>query len=295
MIERHFVKRAQDRPRSRYIPVRLDDGRQCGGRRRFIYAPGAPWRSASIFAITRDTFLSRPEFPDYGYLKSLRATACNAPNEKHPTFDPLPQIPKMSVGNGGRFIEFERVKDWWGGNRPVAGGRNNFDVIRNEYYCDRGVAFEGFTAKNCLFREEFTARVWTSRYHFPAVRDERVEGEIVPGDTPSGARDWFINTPRRVQGSAGPQGARLRLRLEWSNKSTIHGLCQGTHSVFQSSDMTDPGKPSADELELLGPLRGKVPDEVFGAACAGGLRRLAAGPAGIWEPAIATRRGLATA
>jgi microcin C transport system substrate-binding protein len=205
-------------------------------------------------------------------------------------------MPKMSVGNSWRFIEFERVKDCWGGNRPVAGGRNNFDVIRNDYYRDRDVAFEGFTAKNYLFREEFTAGVWTSRYHFPAARDERVKGEIVPGDTPSGARGWFINTPRRVQGSAAPQGARLRLRLEWSNKSTIHGFCQGTHSVFQNSDMTDQGKPSADELKLLGPFRGESPGR--------GVRRLLVPEASdgsgqhlpaFGEPAIATSRGLATA
>ena len=34
--------------------------------------------------------------------------------------------------------------------------------------------------------------------------------------------------------------------------------------MFQNSDMTAEGKPGADELALLEPFRGKVPDEVFG-------------------------------
>src|SRR5262249_25437171 len=71
----------------------------------------------------------------------------------------------------GRFIEYDRVKDWWGADLPIARGQNNFDVLRYEFYRDRDVAFEGFTAKNYLFREEFTSRIWATRYDFPAIRD----------------------------------------------------------------------------------------------------------------------------
>ena len=74
----------------------------------------------------------------------------------------------------GRFIEFDRVKDWWGADLPVARGLFNFDTIRYEYYRDREVGFEGFTAKNYLFREEFTSRTWATRYNFPAFTDGRV-------------------------------------------------------------------------------------------------------------------------
>src|SRR6266567_8370936 len=54
----------------------------------------------------------------------------------------------------GRHIEYERVKEWWGADLPVARGQNNFDIVRYEYYRDREVAFEGFTARSYLFREE---------------------------------------------------------------------------------------------------------------------------------------------
>src|SRR5947209_18172013 len=84
----------------------------------------------------------------------------------------------------GRHIEYERVKDWWGADLPVARGQNNFDILRYEYYRDREVAFEGFTAKSYLFREEFTSRTWATRYDFPAIRDGYVKRNVIPDDTP---------------------------------------------------------------------------------------------------------------
>src|SRR5229473_4601256 len=85
----------------------------------------------------------------------------------------------------GRYIEYERVKDWWGTDLPAARGQNNFDVIRYEYYRDRDVAFEGFTSKSYLFREELVSRVWATRYDFPAIREGRVKRDVIPDHTPS--------------------------------------------------------------------------------------------------------------
>ena len=46
-----------------------------------------------------------------------------------------------------RYIEFERVKDWWAADLPVSRGSYNFDIVRYEFYRDRDVAFEGFTGQ----------------------------------------------------------------------------------------------------------------------------------------------------
>lgn len=61
---------------------------------------------------------------------------------------------KVGRFEAGRWIEYERVKDWWGANLPIERGQNNFDVIRYEYYRDRDVAFQGFTGKSYAFRED---------------------------------------------------------------------------------------------------------------------------------------------
>ncbi len=165
----------------------------------------------------------------------------------------------------GRNIEYERVKDWWGADLPVARGQNNFDTVRFEYYRDRDVGFEGFTAGNYLFREEFTSRTWAMRYDFPAFKDGRVKRDVLPDDTPSGAQGWFINTRR-------PKFADARLRealinafdFEWTNKTIMYGSYERTVSVFQNSDMMAKGPPGAEEIALLEPFRGTLPAEVFG-------------------------------
>ncbi|MEW6641452.1 MAG: extracellular solute-binding protein [Pseudomonadota bacterium] len=165
-----------------------------------------------------------------------------------------------------RYIEYERVKDWWGADLPVSRGSYNFDVVRYEFYRDRDVAFEGFTAKNYLYREEFTARVWATRYEFPAIKDGRVKREILPDDTPSGAQGWFINTRRdRFKDPRVREALIDAFDFEWTNKTIMYGAYARTVSPFQNSDMVANGPPSPEELKLLEPFRGQVPDEVFGA------------------------------
>ncbi len=172
---------------------------------------------------------------------------------------------KVGRFEAGRYIEYERVKGWWGADLPVVRGFNNFDVLRFEFYRDRDVAFEGFTGKSYLFLEEFTSRVWATRYTFPAIRDGRVKREELPDDTPSGAQGWFINTRRDTFGDRRLREALgLAFDFEWTNKNIMYGSYQRTVSVFQNSDLMAQGPPSPQELALLAPFRGQVPDEVFG-------------------------------
>ncbi len=172
---------------------------------------------------------------------------------------------KVGRFEAGRYIEYERVKDWWGADLPVVRGFNNFDVLRFEFYRDQDVAFEGFTGKSYLFREEVVSRVWATRYDFPAIRDGRVKREVLPDDTPSGAQGWFINTRRDTFGDRRLREALgLAFDFEWTNKNIMYGAYKRTVSVFQNSDMMAQGPPGPEELALLAPFRGQVPDEVFG-------------------------------
>ena len=163
-----------------------------------------------------------------------------------------------------RFIEFERVKDWWAADLPVNRGSYNLDTIRYEFYRDRDVAFEGFSGKSYLFREEFTSRIWATRYDFPAMKDGRVKRELVPDETPSGGQGWFINTRRdKFKDPRVREALTYAFDFEWTNKTVMYGAYARTRSPFQNSDMVATGLPSPEELKLLEPFRGQVPDEVF--------------------------------
>jgi microcin C transport system substrate-binding protein len=191
----------------------------------------------------------------------------SAHNFEETTLDPPLGSGAYKVGKfeAGRYIEYDRVKDWWGVDLPISRGQNNFDTVRFEYYRDRDVGFEGFTAKNYLFREEFTARTWATRYDFPALKDGRVKQAMLPDDTPSGGQGWFMNTRREKFKNRMLREAIINaFDFEWTNKTIMYGAYKRTVSLFQNSNMMAEGKPAEAELALLAPFRGKVPDEVFG-------------------------------
>lgn len=166
----------------------------------------------------------------------------------------------------GRFIEFERIRNWWGDQLPVMRGQHNFDKVRYEYFRDRDIAFEAFAAKTYLFREEFTSRIWATRYDsLPAVRDEKIRRENLPDGRPSGAQGWMINTRRKkFQDRNLREALNLAFDFEWTNRNILYSSYERTHSYFQNSDLAASGRPSQAEIELLAPFRTALPEAVFG-------------------------------
>ncbi|QPF84250.1 ABC transporter substrate-binding protein [Bradyrhizobium genosp. L] len=204
------------------------------------------------------------------YVASLpifsKAYYATQPFEESTLETPLGSGPyKVGRFEANRYIEYDRVKDWWAADLPVNRGSYNFDTVRYEFYRDRDVAFEGFTGKNYLFREELTARIWATRYDFPAAKDGRVKREVLPDDTPSGAQGWFINMRRdKFRDPRVREALTNAFDFEWTNKTIMYGTYARTVSPFQNSDLMASGPPSPEELALLEPFRGQVPDEVFG-------------------------------
>ena len=165
----------------------------------------------------------------------------------------------------GRFVEFDRVEDYWAKDLSVNVGRWNFDTIRYEYYRDRNIGFEAFKAGAYDLREEFTSRVWATQYEFPAMQDGRAERRTLVDSTPSGVQGFFFNTRR-------PQLADIRVRealamafdFEWTNKTLFYDLYERSLSFFQGSpDLAASGPPEAGELALLDQYRDQIPDILF--------------------------------
>jgi microcin C transport system substrate-binding protein len=174
---------------------------------------------------------------------------------------------RVSRFEQGKLVEFERVRNWWGEDLPVSRGLYNFDILRDEYYRDREAGFEAFTGGNYLFREEFTSRVWATRYDFPAMRDGRVKRSVIPDERPSGAQGWLLNTRRdKFRDRNVREAMTIAFDFEWTNKNLMYGSYERTHSVFQNSEMMAKGEPSPDEVALLEPFRDRLLPEVFGPA-----------------------------
>lgn len=165
----------------------------------------------------------------------------------------------------GRYIEFDRVADYWGKDLPVNVGTNNFDRVRWEYFRDRQVAFEAFKGGVITFQEEFTSRIWATGYDFPAIKEGKVRKEALPNNAPTGTQGWIFNLRRdqfkdpRIREAIG-----LCFDFEWTNRNIMFGSYSRMTSYFENADSKATGRPSPEELKLLEPFRGQVPDEVFG-------------------------------
>jgi microcin C transport system substrate-binding protein len=171
---------------------------------------------------------------------------------------------QLSSYEQGRFVEFELVADYWGKDLPVNVGQNNFARVRYEYFRERQVAFEAFKNGTITYHEEYTSRIWATGYDFPAVKDGRIKKDTLPSGAPASSQGWFFNTRRdkfsdpRIREALG-----LCFDFEWTNKTIMYSSYKRITSFFEGTEMKAVGKPSVDELALLEPYRGKVPDEVF--------------------------------
>ncbi len=188
-------------------------------------------------------------------------------NIKNSTLEkPLGSGPyKIGKVEPGRFIEYERVKDYWGADLPVSRGQDNFDVVRYEFFFDSTIALEAFFAGRYDIRVENSSKNWETQYeNKPAVQEGKVKRLTIPSELPSGMQAFFFNTrkgkfsDRRVREALG-----LAFDFEWSNKNLFFDLYNRTNSYFDNSELAAKGLPGEGELALLEPYRDQLPAEVF--------------------------------
>ena len=168
----------------------------------------------------------------------------------------------------GRSITYERVKDYWAKDLPVNRGRFNFDTIRFDYYRDPSIAIEAFKAGQYDIRRENIAKNWATAYDSPALDAGLFKKEDIPNKLPQGMQGFGFNTrPNHPF-----QDPRVREALtdlfdfEWSNKNLFYGAYTRSRSYFSNSEFAATGMPSAEELKLLEPWKGQIPDKAFGPA-----------------------------
>lgn len=165
----------------------------------------------------------------------------------------------------GRFIEYEKRADYWARDMPFARGLDNFQTIRIDFFRDRQPALEAFKKGEIDFREEFTTRSWATEYDFPAVAEGRVVKREFPVETRPKFQCWALNQRReRFRDARVRRAINMCFDFEWTNANLLYNLRTHSDSCFEGSDYKAMGAPSPEELAILEPLRGSIPEEAFG-------------------------------
>jgi microcin C transport system substrate-binding protein len=165
----------------------------------------------------------------------------------------------------GRSLVLERVKDYWAKDLPNTIGQDNFDELRYEFFRDDVVGRQAFKADQFDWYAERSAKEWSVAYDFPAVHDGRVIKEKFQVLSSGRMQGWAFNLRRPLF-----KDVRLRRAFNYAfdfeemNRTLSTGEYHRDSSYFDGiPDFMATGLPEGLELEMLEPLRNKVPAEVF--------------------------------
>ncbi|MBT4527433.1 MAG: ABC transporter substrate-binding protein [Deltaproteobacteria bacterium] len=184
--------------------------------------------------------------------------------------EPTTEIPlsswayKISDYKMGQYIIYERVKDYWAKDLPVMKGLSNFDFIRYDYYRDETVALEAFKAGEFDLRQENVSKYWATLYTGSNFDNKYILKEDIPHDIPQGMQALVFNIQKPVFKNPITREAIIyTMDFEWMNKNLFYDQYTRTRSYFQNTKYEAKNLPSKEELQILEPLKGKIPDRVF--------------------------------
>ena len=167
----------------------------------------------------------------------------------------------------GKDITYVRDPDYWAKDLNVRRGTANFDRINVKIYKDNTARLEALKAGEFDLMALYSAGDWARR-----VNGKRFDtGELVKGEfqhkLPTGFQSYVLNTRRPLlQDVRVRQALGLAVDYEWMNRQMFYNSYQRVRGLFGNTSCAATGTPSAEELALMTPWRGKIPDAAFGPA-----------------------------
>jgi microcin C transport system substrate-binding protein len=163
-----------------------------------------------------------------------------------------------------REITYERVKDWWAKDLPVAMGQYNFDDYTLVMFRDRVPAFESFKAGQLDFWRETSAKAWATEYEFDAAKKGLVKQHKIPITRVAPMQAFVMNLRRPMfQDVRVRRAMNLAFDFEWANKNLFYDQYIRVGSYFDNSEFAAKGLPQGRELEHLNDVKSEIPPEVF--------------------------------
>jgi microcin C transport system substrate-binding protein len=171
---------------------------------------------------------------------------------------------RIKAFEAGNWIIYERVDDYWGGDLNVRVGHNNFDRLRFDYFRDLTVLFQAFKADDLDWHVENNAVNWVTGYDFPAVSKKWVVREQFPIRNVGVMQAFAFNARlAKFKDWRLRRAFNFAFDFETINRDIFYGEYTRISSYFQGTELACTGLPQGRELEILEPLRGEVPPEVF--------------------------------
>nr|WP_224055931.1 extracellular solute-binding protein [Vibrio penaeicida] len=171
---------------------------------------------------------------------------------------------KITSYKSGQSVTYSRVEDYWGESLPVNIGRNNFDTVVYDYYRDDTVMLEAFKAGEYDYRRENISKNWATAYTGTNFDKGYIKKEEISHSIPQPMQGFVFNVQRPVfQDIRVREALTYAMDFEWMNKNLFYNQYSRTSSYFQNTDYQAKSLPDEQELKILAPFKGKVPDRIF--------------------------------
>ncbi len=171
---------------------------------------------------------------------------------------------KIGKVNFGRDITFQRDPDYWARDLNVRRGLYNFDRVTYKIYKDNTAQTEAFKAGEFDYIEVFGARLWARTFTGKKFDSGELIKKELPAKNAGDFQAFLINTRReKFKDPRVRQALGLAFDFEWLNRQLFYNTYTRVRGYFNASDFEAKGMPGEDELAVLKPLRGKLPEKIF--------------------------------
>lgn len=174
-------------------------------------------------------------------------------------FNKITLIPALSSGpykitelKSGKYITYQRVKDYWGKDLNINKGRYNFDEVKYQYYRDANIAIQALKAKEYDLRLENIAKNWAKSYPENLLGDKKLIKRKITHNIPVGMQCFVMNNRLKKFADARVRKAlSLAFDFEWTNKSLFYNAYNRTNSFFTGSAYEAKGRISKREQNFI--------------------------------------------
>jgi microcin C transport system substrate-binding protein len=188
-------------------------------------------------------------------------------NIAEPTIEPPLGSGPYRIGKfeAGRYVEYERVTDYWGKDLNTRIGTNNFDILHYDLYSDETVMMEAFKGDAFDYRLERSSKNWATGYAGLPALDKGFVIKEEYTNLDSGRMQAFVPNLRREKFKDWRVRRALNLAFDFetTNRNAFFGLYERIASYYAGTELASSGLPQGKELEFLNEVKADVPAVVF--------------------------------
>ncbi|GAA4648867.1 extracellular solute-binding protein [Kistimonas scapharcae] len=163
----------------------------------------------------------------------------------------------------GRYVVYERVKDYWAADHPFNRGRYNFDRVRVDYFRDQIVALEAFNNGSIDIRIEENPRHWLQGYNKKMLLSGDIVREKHRNQNPQTLSLVFNARKPLLKDRPLREAITWLLEPDWMINHLLHDEFNRALSLFAGTDLSLPGMPGPEEKALLTPYQDALPKNLF--------------------------------